>query len=116
VRQLEPYFVVVVVCSGMGGLWVPVGAGAGVPYMGMRGKRRKGVAGGTVLEYIGLRRVKFTMEVQVQRVSFVGYTGGRVAVLVCGTYKTYTLYLDRECSSMCRVIQGAGPCHRGHYH
>ena len=31
---------------------------------------------------------------EVQRVSFVGYTQGvRATVLVCGTYKTYTLYL-----------------------
>ena len=33
---------------------------------------------------------------EVQSVSFVGYTGVRVAVLVCGTYKIYMLYL-RQC-------------------
>ena len=33
---------------------------------------------------------------EVQRVSFVGCTGVRVVVLVCETYKTYTLYLRRE--------------------
>ena len=40
---------------------------------------------------------------EVQRVSFVGYTGVRMAVLVCGTYKTYTLYL-RTCMEKSRGI------------
>jgi len=30
---------------------------------------------------------------EIQRISFVGYTGGEGGSPVCGTYKTYTLYL-----------------------
>jgi len=54
---------------------------------------------------------------EVQGISFVGYTGVRVANLACGTYKTYALYLRTVstipfalifCKDMvlCRVVQG----------
>jgi len=35
----------------------------------------------------------YTYSTEVQRVSFVDYTGGEGGSLVCGTYKIYTLCL-----------------------
>ena len=42
---------------------------------------------------------------EVQGISFVGYTGLRVADLACGTHKTYALY---TCTSVCLNVANCG--------